>query len=413
MMWDAARDKILASGKGQVLMGNALKQLATDGQGGWQVAEVKSSTSRKPYHIADLATQLWVMRESGVQVSSAAIRHLNNQFVLIEEGNYQGLFVDTPSLAEAKPIIAGRAKLIAEIRSVLAGPEPDLQPGAQCTDPFPCDYAEYCSRDTTPPRFPIAALPHSGKRLAAKWAELGVAELENVPAGSFTNAVHNRIHAAVSSGAPYHDADGARGIISGWTYPLSYLDFETIAFALPRWLGTKPWEQVPFQFSLHIDTANSAISHHEFLSLDGQDPRRSCAEALVALVPHRGSVVAYNASFERGCITRLAERFSDLAEGLNSIADRLVDLLPVAREHWYHRDQQGSWSIKAVLPTLSTQSGYSSLEVGDGQAAQIAYLEAIDPATIPERRAELDQALRIYCAKDTYAMIEVLHHLVA
>jgi CRISPR/Cas system-associated exonuclease Cas4 (RecB family) len=384
-----------------------------DGLGGWHVAEVKSSTSRKDYHVADLATQLWVLREAGVQVSSAAIRHLNNQFFLTEEGSYHGAFVDTPSLEDAKPLALKRPKLIAEIRSVLGSEEPARDLGDHCYDPFPCEFVAYCSRDLETARYPVSSLPRTGRQLAAKWAEHGIVELEDVPPGSFTNAVHARIHEATLSGIPYHDVEGARRIIGDWAYPRTYLDFETIAFALPRWLGTKPWEQVPFQFSAHIEDRAGQITHREFLSLDGKDPRRACAEALVAQIPEDGTVIAYNAAFERTCILRLAERFSDLAEDLKAIAARIVDLLPVTREHWYHRDQGGSWSIKAVIPTIPTASTYDELDVGDGSAAQMAYLEAINPGTWPKRRQHLEQGLKAYCAKDTFAMIEVLRHLVA
>lgn len=382
-----------------------------DGLGGWHVAEVKSSTSRKNYHVADLATQLWVLREAGVQVSSAAIRHLNNQFFLTEESNYHGAFVDTPSLEDAKPLALKRPKLISEIRSVLGSEEPARDPGDHCHDPFPCEFVAYCSRDLETARYPVSSLPRTGRQLAAKWAEHGIVELEDVPPGSFTNAVHARIHEATLSGIPYHDADGARRIIGDWAYPRTYLDFETIAFALPRWLGTKPWEQVPFQFSAHIEDRAGQITHREFLSLDGQDPRRTCAEALVAQIPQEGMVIAYNAAFERTCILRLAERFSDLAEDLKAIAARIVDLLPVTREHWYHRDQGGSWSIKAVLPTISNSGDYAALDVADGSAAQLAYLEAIAPVTTEARVAEIAQSLRTYCAKDTFAMVEVVRHL--
>lgn len=380
-----------------------------DGQGGWHVAEVKSSTSRKDYHVADLATQLWVMREAGVQVSSAAIRHLNNQFVLEAEGEYDGLFADTPSLDDAKPIMAKRAKSVAEIRRVLAGTEPDLGPGDHCNDPFPCDFQAYCARDLEPTRYPVSSLPR-GKQVAAKWAEHGVIELEDVPEGSFTNATHAKIHQATVSGLPFHDVEGARQAIATWAYPRSYLDFETIGFALPRWLGTKPWEQVPFQFSLHVEDQSGALEHREFLSLDGNDPRRACAEALVAMLPKTGAVIAYNASFERACITRLAERYPDLAADLLGISERIVDLLPVTRDHWYHRDQHGSWSIKAVLPTIGA-GDYSSLEVGDGGQAQLAYLEATNPATDGHRVEALERAMRAYCAQDTIAMVDVLRHL--
>jgi hypothetical protein len=260
-------------------------------------------------------------------------------------------------------------------------------------------------------RYPIASLPRTGRQLAAKWAERGIVELEDVPIGSFTNPLHNRIHEAAISGTPYQDTEGASRIIAGWAFPRTYLDFETIAFALPRWVGTKPWEQVPFQFSAHVEDVANEIVHHEFLSLDGTDPRRMCAEALLAMLPREGAIIAYNAAFERTCILRLADRFPDLADGLKAIAGRLVDLLPVTRDHWYHRDQQGSWSIKAVLPTLSASGGYGALDVADGNAAQAAFLEAIAPAITLERKAEIDGALRAYCAKDTFAMVEVLRHL--
>lgn len=131
----------------------------------------------------------------------------------------------------------------------------------------------------------------------------------------------------------------------------------------------------------------------------------------MAQIPEDGTIIAYNAAFERTCILRLAERFSDLAEDLKAIAARIVDLLPVTREHWYHRDQGGSWSIKAVLPTIRNSGDYAALDVADGSAAQLAYLEAISPVTTEARVAEIAQSLRTYCAKDTFAMVEVVRHL--
>ena len=152
------------------------------------------------------------------------------------------------------------------------------------------------------------------------------------------------------------------------------------------------------------------MRHVEFLSLDGADPRRACAEALTAL-PQEGAVIAYNAGFERGVIVKLAAAFPDLAPALDTLAARLVDLLPVTRAHWYHRDQRGSWSIKAVLPTIAAELDYATLEVKDGANAQAAYLEAADPATSANRREALDYALRAYCGRDTEAMVVVARAL--
>jgi hypothetical protein len=154
-----------------------------------------------------------------------------------------------------------------------------------------------------------------------------------------------------------------------------------------------------------------STDHREFLSLDGTDPRRSCAEALVGAVPTAGAIIGYNASFEKARIMELEKAFPDLASQLRSIADRIVDLLPVARKNWYHRDQRGSWSIKAVLPTLALELDYSKLEVKDGGSAQQAYLEAISAATTEDRRRAIDIALRNYCGLDTHAMIVISRRL--
>lgn len=156
-------------------------------------------------------------------------------------------------------------------------------------------------------------------------------------------------------------------------WPRAFLDFETIALAVPRWIGTRPYQAVPFQFSCHFEQEDGTLDHIGFLSLDGEDPRKACAEALVsALGDHHGAVVAYNASFERGCVQGLASAFPDLAQPLLAIRDRIVDLLPVTRDHYYHRNQRGSWSIKAVLPTVAPELAYDGLLVADGIAAQLA-----------------------------------------
>ena len=152
------------------------------------------------------------------------------------------------------------------------------------------------------------------------------------------------------------------------------------------------------------------MAHHEFLSINGHDPRRPCAEALVAL-PSSGAVIAWNASFERKCLTVFAAQMPDLVSALMNIADRLVDLLPVARRHYYHRDMRGSWSIKAVLPTLGANGCDALSEVKSGTDAQAGYLEAIAPETTDNRREALRQSLQAYCARDTEAMMIVLERL--
>jgi len=199
-------------------------------------------------------------------------------------------------------------------------------------------------------------------------------------------------------------------VIDSWAFPRTWLDFETIGFVMPRWVGTSPYQAVPFQFSAQVEQADGTRIEQAFLDLSGNDPRRACAQALLALPP-TGAVIAYNAGFERGCIKSLAFACPDLADDLMGLADRLVDLLPVTRATWYHRDQRGSWSIKAVLPTVAPELDYSELAVGDGMAAQEAYLEATDPSCTAMRKVEIERDLRIYCGRDTEAMIVLARHL--
>ena len=386
--------------------------LEADGDGGWRVAEVKSSTGVKDYHLGDLATQLWVMSECGIRVSAAVIRHINNGFVLKRLNDYAGLFKDAELGDELDAAIAGRPELVAAARLTLVGAEPAHPRGDHCSRPFHCEFNSYCTRDAPPPpEWPVSLLPHTGKKAAALWAARGISDLRDVPDGALANEVHNRILRATSSGIPYHDHLGAADATGAWAYPRAYLDFETINFAIPRWLVTRPYQQVPFQFSCHVEDEFGRVLHHEYLSVDGRDPRRACAEDLVACCGDTGAVIAYNASFERGCIEGLATLFADLAPALRNIAARLVDLLPVTRAHYYHRDQRGSWSIKNVLPTVAAELDYSALDISEGGSAQAAYLEAIDPATCASRRETLQVALRAYCARDTEAMIVLLRHL--
>lgn len=381
---------------------------------GWAVAEVKSSAGVKDYHLGDLATQIWVMQEAGVAVSSACIRHIDSAFRLKAEGDYQGLFKDSDRLEMLTDRIADRAQVVASARAVLAGPEPEIDTGDHCSSPFQCKFAHYCSRNDAPqPEWPIGLLPRTGKAVAAQWGGDGIFDLREVPVGALKSAVHERVREATVMDTVYHDREGAIAATQEWSWPRAYLDFETIGPAIPKWIGCKPFQQVPFQFSCHIESALGEVTHHGFLSIDGSDPRRACADALVAALSgdRCGSVIAYNASFERRCVLELADAFPDLADELNVVAAKIFDLLPVTREHYYHRDQRGSWSIKAVLPTVAPELAYDDLTVKDGGAAQNAWSEAAHPDTTDARRAELKEGLEIYCARDTEAMIVLLKRL--
>ncbi|WP_260596650.1 DUF2779 domain-containing protein [Sphingomonas endolithica] len=417
---DATRAALLASERRPLFEATFIHEgvvvrvdlLIPDGDG-WHVVEVKSTTRVKPYQRSDLATQLWVMRGCGVPVSKASIRVIDTHFVLLEQGNYHGLFIDEQAGEIVSAIIDSRDGVVTAANMTLDGPEPALTVGAHCSDPFQCSFEAYCYRDLPQaPEWPASLLPGvGGKALARVLMSEGIEDLLLVGKDRISQPLLERVRAATVTGIAYHDAEGVCRDTGDWAFPRTFLDFETIALAIPRWVGTSPYQQVTFQFSAHVDRGDSEVEHREFLSTDGTDPRRACAAAL-AMLPSTGAVVAWNASFERSCLLNLASLFPAYENALRSLADRLVDLLPVARRHYYHRDMRGSWSIKAVLPTLAPELDYRSLTgAQSGVEAQNAYLEAIEQMTTLERREELRRGLLDYCKRDTTAMVVALDRL--
>ena len=381
--------------------------LEPEGENGWHLVEVKSSTKAKSEHLRDLATQVWVARGSGLCIARASIRHLNNDFVLKQAGDYTGLFRDTELLAEIEPLIADRPAVVMSATSMLRGDEPICHTGKHCKTPYPCDFQDYCrSQETDRPDWPVNILVHRG---GDAFVRQGVTDLMAVDAAHITSAINRRIHRATVTGTADHDAAGASDAMAAWAYPRIWLDFETISDAIPRWLNCWPYRQAAFQFSAQVEKRDGTISRHEFLFLNG-DPRRACAEALARL-PDEGAVIAWNAEFERKRLIELAEDFSDLSGVLRSLADRIVDLLPVAKEHWYHRDQRGSWSIKAVLPTIAPDLSYDDLAVANGGDAQVAYRRATAPETSETERQEIKRSLLAYCERDTEAMMVIARRL--
>lgn len=382
------------------------------GKSGWRMAEVKSSTGVKDYHRGDLATQVWVLEHCGIELEAAAIRHIDNSFVLSTAGDYQGLLKDAPLLEEVRPIAARRGEVAASAREALAGSEPVLAMGPHCLKPFSCEFQSYCRQDMPPPPdWPVDILPRASRSFVEEMARQGIYDLRDVPLDALKNSKHKIVYQATVSGLPYHDPAGVADATKDWDFPRHYLDFETIALPVPAWIGTKPYQQVPFQFSCHTELADGSIVHRSFLSVDGSDPRRHCAEILIECVGTTGAIISYNASFERSCVRGLADALTDLSQELTAIAERFVDLLPIAQSYYYHRDQKGSWSIKKVLPTIASDLDYSDLDVGDGAAAQLAWLEAASAQCAPERRAQIAASLEAYCERDTWAMVVLLRRM--
>lgn len=389
---------------------------------GWHLIEVKSTASVKPYHLDDLAIQVHILTAAGVPLVSASVACIDNQWTYPGDENHEGLLRAEDHLALSLARRQEVNRWASESLAVISMDQPPAIPmGPQCHAPFACPFQMHCqslqalgsSAAKPPVESPVEWLPGSGSRELKAWLEKpGIVSMDQVP-DRLLNERQLRVKQATLSKAPMVDAAAAQKALSKLKWPIAFLDFEAVQFALPRWAGTRPFSQIPFQYSLHLLEPNGELTHREFLDLSGRDPRGALAAQLVAdLAGHHGSVVAYSASFEAQVLRKLAMDFPKWAPELTAIDERLVDLLPITRQCYYHPAQQGSWSIKKVLPTLPGQVGYADLEhVADGQQAVLAYLEAIDAATSADRIQEIRTALLKYCRLDTQAMVDLLQFL--
>jgi hypothetical protein len=374
----------------------------------WRMVEVKSSTSVKDYHHDDIAVQTYIAVNSGINLASVSLAHIDNGFVYQGDGNYQGLLheVDLTNEAlsrgdEVKSWIEG-AHAVALLDS-----EPEIATGAQCSTPFACGFCGYCNRAVVTPEFPLSSLPRLHPSRREKIEAAGHDDLRQVP-DEFLNSIQHRVKQCSISGEAYFDGEGAAADLSPYGFPARYLDFETVMLAVPIWKGCRPYQQIPFQFSVYRVDEDGGLEHAEFLDLSGQDPSGAFARGLIEQCGNEGPVFVYNAAFEKTRIRELADRFSELAPKLLGINSRIVDLLPIARDRYYHPSQHGSWSIKALLPAICPDLSYSQLDgVQDGGMAVESYKEAIAPGTTPERRFEISRQLREYCKLDTFAMVRV------
>jgi hypothetical protein len=370
---------------------------------------VKSSTSVKDYHRDDVAIQAFIARAAGVPLASIALAHIDNEWTYPGGGDYEGLLKEEDLTEEAfaredevKTWIADAQK-VANKRT-----EPKRCTGRHCAEPYECGFIDYCQSQEPQADYPVCWLPRvQTKALKAFIEEQAIADLRHIP-DDLLNDVQRRVKNHTLSDKTYFDATQAAADLAAHKLPAYFIDFETTQFAVPIWKGTRPYQQLSIQWSVHRLSRTGKLEHRDFLDLSGKDPSKAFADSLIAACGERGPVFVYSEGFEKSRIKELAERFPRLRPALLSINERVVDLLKVAKQHYYHPGQQGSWSIKKVLPAVAPDLSYDALNgVQDGTMAMDAFREAISPDTTKARKAQIEQQLLDYCRLDTYAMVRL------
>ena len=379
--------------------------------GAFDLVEVKSSTDVHQQHIPDVAIQVHVAQGAGIRVRRVYLLHIDSSYVY-EGGSYDvsRLFQLEDVTKEARAFARRpMPAALAEMREALRHEDPpSIEIGGHCSRPYQCSFYRHCREGA--PEHHIEQLPRARAGLLDELLEAGIRDIGDIPAGySGLSALQQRVRDCVATGQPFVDPD-LKAALNGVTYPVHFLDFETFNPALPIYVGTRPYQVIPFQWSLHVRDRAGDLSHHSFLADGDGDPREGFAASLLDAIGPEGTIIAYS-SYEQTIIKHLAGDLPQYAERLLDLNTRFLDLLEVLRAYYYHPDFHGSYSIKAALPVLVPDSGYQDLEVHDGSQASLTFTQIIAPETGEDEREGLREALLAYCQRDTEAMVWIFDAL--
>jgi len=372
---------------------------------GFRLIEVKSSSSLKDDHIPDAAVQVHVVQQSGLDVRVVEIMHLNREFRHPDIGDlFESADVTTP-VDEMLPGIP--AEIEAQLEA-LRGPLPDVAIGVHCFEPRECPFIERCW-----PQSPdhIIKLYNVGPKKACDYMLTGVHRIPDIaPQQKLPDAAKRQIRSMNENRLIVEPRLTAA--LGPFAVKLGFLDFETISRAVPVWPGMAPWEQAAAQFSYHEARGDGTYSHDAYLADGSHDARPELARRMIEATAGAERVVMYT-SFERTQIRSLQRAVPDQDAGLKQLENKLIDLHPVIRDHVYHPDFQGSFSLKYVLHPLVPELTYNDLVIVDGLVAsvEIARLLFVAQMISPEERDRVRKDLLDYCERDTWAMVKLLERL--
>ena len=392
----------------------AVDILHKDGDG-YDIVEVKSSTHVADIYLEDMAFQYYVLSKCSVNVKKVKIMYLNNTYVRHGELELDKLFVVEDYTDEVKGKYQEVEENIKSIREYVdTDKEPERDIDLYCENPYECAYYSYCSR-----HIPEQSVFDIRRLTSVKKYDLyhkGIISFKDIveKKPNLSTKQMKQVETAYFDRTDEIDPERIREFLDTLSYPLYHLDFETFQQAVPEYDGLSPYSQIPFQYSLHIEQEDGTLEHREFLAKEGADPRRAIAESLCKDFPVDVCVLAYNMSFERGVLQRLADLFPDLSDHLLAIRENIHDLMiPFQQQHYYSKAMQGSYSIKYVLPALcpgDPELDYHALEgVHNGSEASATFADM--PNHTPEEIRVMRNNLLRYCCLDTIAMVKVLEKL--
>ncbi len=381
------------------------------GEDQWDMIEVKSSTKVKDYHYDDMAVQAYIFKGEGLKIRKCMLACVNNQYVRQGDIDPAQLLKQEELTEAVEEKLAGVADKLKEMQEIIKLKKcPDTKIGKHCDMFHSCQMEEVCWGFL--PKHNVFTLRSIGAK-AYELFEQGVLDVADIPE-EFSLSDKQQIQlAAIRSGQAQVDKLGLQEFLGQLKYPLYFLDFETVWPPLPLFDGVRPYQQIPFQFSLHVRESEGAeLRHHSYLAEGGDDPRQELAEKLKPLMGDKGSVLAFNARFECSRLQELGEAYPEYAAWVETILARVVDLIvPFRKFHYYHACQLGYASLKNILPAFDKKA-YQDMAIADGGTASSEYARVTYGDDVAqEDRAKVREDLEAYCALDTLAMVRLLDGL--
>lgn len=380
-------------------------------KGGARIFEVKSSTSVSETYLNDAALQYYVISSLGIRVKDFSIIYINNQYIRKGDVDLHELFTTESVLRFILPFQKSVKENVNRFKKILLKKQmPHIDIGEHCYNPYTCGFFNYC-RKHIPDN---SIFDFSGMHLSKKY-ELyhnGIINLNDVPEDYPLNK-NNKLQLEVyRTNKPVIDKKAIKAFISDLKYPLYFMDFESFQPAVPLFRNSKPYQQIPFQYSVFLKKEkNSESSHYEFLAEPGEDSRIKFIETLLKVTKGKGDVLVYNRAFEVTRLNEIARDFPGYAGEIEKFILRIKDLMaPFQKKYYYTPGMKGSYSIKAVLPSLVPELSYDNLEINEGGLASIAY-ESLQTETDLMITAEIKQQLLEYCKLDTFGMVRILERL--
>ena len=386
---------------------------------GVEIYEVKSSTDVHDIYLDDASYQYFVLSNLGLNVKKVCIVYINKQYVRDKELEIEKLFniQDITDIAklkqdEIKKTIEMANKYMDEYNG---DNEPNTDIGMHCFNPYKCEFWEYCTRNLPKPNvFDIGGGMHTSKKFEKYYeGKISFRDLQNE---NLNPKFLEQIDFELNNLKPKIEKEAIKGLMDSLKYPLYFIDYETYQLAIPEVEGTKPYQQLPFQYSLHIIKEKGAsIQHKEFLAeIDDQNYIRHFAESMIKDMPENGSVIIYNKAFEPVRNNEIARMYPDLKDELERINSNIIDFMePFKQRKYYTKEMHGSASIKAVLPALypdDPELDYHNLPVvHNGGEASEAFLSLRNMSK--EEQKEIRHGLLVYCELDTYAMVKIWEKL--